>query len=313
MAQSYRKSVTAVMASEGDMSSGYGTRNKRRKLNEIEVHSSVPRRFPATETINVSSPLQSPNSATFNGRHKPIYSSNLDRALKSILSENPRSQRTRMETETMREMIEVTPSVDEDATSTVVPDRTRHGRTSSLSMSSPSRETTPSSSLATLTTIDIPPFITLFKQEREKGRVPVEIKQEALKMLRDWREEWCAEDKRVRTLKRRIKSHTAVAQTDVAPASSVEERGRVSSVVGRREGNRTGAETSKKVVLQEVSKSPESSSGSGRRRDSVTGTGPNGLSGSYWDIQVDQMGRGSRRRTKDGGEVTASGKQSEVR
>ena len=311
MAQSYRKSVAAVMASEGDMSSGYGTRNKRRKLNEIEVHSRVPRRFPATETINVSSPLQSPNSATFNSGHRPIYSSNLDRALKSILAENPRSQRTRTESETMREMIEVTPSVDEDATSTVIPDRSRHGRTSSLSMSSPSRETTPSSSLATLT-VDIPPFITLFKQERERGRVPAEIKQEALKILRNWREEWCAEDKRVRTLKRRIKSHTAVAQTDVAPTSGVEERGRVSSVVGRREGNRAGTDSSKKVVLQEVSKSPESSSGSGRRRDSVTGTGPNGLSGSYWDIQVDQMGRGSRRRAKDGGEVTASGKQSEV-
>src|SRR5947207_9750691 len=129
-------------------------------------------------------------------RHSPIYSRNLDKALKSILSENPRMRNSRGE-ETSRESVEeVTPSVeDEGGSSSAVPIAQGDGQTSSISMSSQqSRETTPTSSLGGQI-VDIAPFTEFFQKEREAGKVSKDIRDEAIKILREWRTEWQVEDK----------------------------------------------------------------------------------------------------------------------
>jgi len=249
--------------------------------------------------------------------HKPMYSRNLDKALKSILSESPRLARARKEMETMHDLIEVTPSADEDqGSNSIVPvasrDEHEPRNTSSVSISSPSRETSPSSTsmIAGSHIVDIPPFIALFEREREKGRVSKEIREEALKMLRDWRVEWLAEDKRARELKRKIRVKT-IAQSESATPRDPQGKARTSTspIVVQRERSRSASDTPKKVEVQEVVvTSPEATSGSGKRRDSITGTGPNGLTGHYWDIQMDQMGRGARRRTKDAVDIAALAK-----
>src|SRR5579871_3509086 len=116
MTQRYRKSVTALVHSEPDFESGYGTRNKRRKLNEIQVQTVIPRHDVAYQPFTTPSPVRNAVLDVVTP-HKPMYSRNLDKALKSILSESPRLARPRTEVEGIQDVIEVTPSVEEEGSS----------------------------------------------------------------------------------------------------------------------------------------------------------------------------------------------------
>jgi hypothetical protein len=225
-----------------------------------------------------------------------MFSRNLDKALKSILSENPKLRNARGGGDTVA-TVDVTPSVEDEISSTVVP-VPENGRTSSTSLSSQSRENTPSS--CTEGIIDTPVFITRFQKERETGKVTAQMRDEAKELLREWRMEWQAEDKQVRELKRKIKSFNA---TNVElPPISVEPKSRGRSTVSRAQAtiNDKGIETPKRTASGEHDPGTrsESRSRSLGRKDSLTGTGPNGLTGSYWDIPIDEMGRGSRRKSK---------------
>ena len=297
MSQRYRKSVAAVMTSEPETSNGgYSTRNKRRKLNEMESSPpTIPRPISSFESIQISRRMGEVV-------HTPMYSRNLDKALKSILSENPRMRNNNRGEINVGEnnVGELTPSADDEASSSavVVVQETGRTTTSSISMSSHSRETTPSSSLGGQI-VDIAPFTEFFQKEREGGKVSKEVRDEAIKILREWRSEWYVEDKRIRELKRKIKSFTAV-HVDVPPSTPPESKSRgrtvsrppVSGIV------KVVAETPKGNTTSdaESAKPSVASPGSVGRRDSITG--PNGLTGSYWDISVSEMGRGNRRKTK---------------
>ena len=249
--------------------------------------------------------------------HSPMYSRNLDKALKSILSENPRMQRNSSAARApdMNPGGELTPSADEEAESSngggngagMVVQEGNNGvtTTSSVSMSSQSRETTPSSSLGGHQIIDTAPFTEFFQKERESGKVSKEIREEAMKILREWRSEWYVEDKRIRELKRKIKSFNAVHMVaDVPPSSPTESksRGRTVSRAPAVNGIVKVAETPVKgssvtsIEVETPSKSVVTSPVSRGRRDSITG--PNGLTGSYWDISINEMGRGNRRKSK---------------
>ena len=295
MTQRYTNSVAAVMTSEPDASSPYGTRNKRRKLNEVVTPQTIPRHQQSLTTT----PSQQRSTRTVglqqSGR-SPMFSRNLDKALKSILSENPKLRNSRGGGDTAA-TIDVTPSVDDDTGSTGVP-VPENGRTSSISISSQSRENTPSS--CTEGIVDIPVFITLFEKERETGKVTAQMRDEAKELLQKWRMEWQAEDKRVRELKRKIKSFNAANAVEL-PRISVERKSRGRSTVSRAQAtiNDRGIETPKQTASGEYDPRTRSDSRSRSlgRRDSLTGTGPNGLTGSYWDIPI-EMGRGSRRKSK---------------
>jgi hypothetical protein len=223
-----------------------------------------------------------------------MYSRNLDKALKSILSENPKLRGTREETS------EETNSVQ------------RLVSTASVSShSNNSRETTPSTlGGGSGGSGEIPEFITFYQRQREAGKVKLEVREEAMKVLREWRQEWMVEDKRVRELKRKIKNYIAVPQQVDVPASAPTT---TTTTDGKSRGGRTtgtsrssptaitgkGMETPTGIVEgneKSRSESPSRSRSMGGRRESITG--PNGLTGSYWDIPVDEMGRGSRRKTK---------------
>ena len=300
MSQRYRKSVAAVMTSELETSNGYSTRNKRRKLNEMPNTPTIAR--PTVKSFETSQSQQIPRGTVevTQTRHSPMYSRNLDKALKSILSENPRMRNSRGE-ETNRESVEeVTPSVeDEGGSSSAVAIAQGNGRTSSTSMSSQqSRETTPTSSLGGQI-VDIAPFTEFFQKERETGKLSKEIRDEAIKILREWRTEWQVEDKRVRELKRKIKSFNVLHGDLPPPTPAVDVKSR-----GRSNSNRTPVDGTKSVDTPKASTTSETdtakpsvaSPSSGGRRDSVTG--PNGLTGSYWDISISEMGRGNRKNRK---------------
>jgi len=286
------------MTSEPETSNGgYSARNKRRKLNEMESSSpTIPRPISSFESIQISRRMGEVV-------HTPMYSGNLDKALKSILSENPRMRNNNRGEINIGENInvgELTLSADDEASSSavVVVQGTERMTTSSISMSSQSRETTPSSSLGGQI-VDIAPFTEFFQKEREGGKVSKEVRDEALKILREWRSEWYVEDKQIRELKRKIKSHTAV-HVDVPPPTLTESKSRVRTV-GRPPVNavvKVVAETPKGSMTSdaESAKPSVTSPGSGGARDSITG--PNGLTGSYWDISISEMGRGNRRKTK---------------
>ena len=298
MSQRYRKSVAALMTSEPETSSPYGTRNKRRKLDEIDTPPTAARRTKSFEQPQLPQ-IAKRIEYVAEPRHTPTYSRNLDKALKSILSESPRLRNPRDAADVGGESVELTPSVDEDGSSSFVVAARENGPTSSISMSSQSRETTPSSSMFGGRVVDVPPFIEFFQKERNDGRISKEVRDEAVKILREWRSEWYAEDKRIRELKRKIKNYNS-AQGDVSLTPVVEARPR-----GRPAHTRPVINENKKVVDTEkttTSAEPEStkksryrSPSSGRR---ATVTGPNGLTGSYWDISVDEMGRGNRRKSK---------------
>jgi len=303
MSQRYRKSVAALMTSESETSSPYGTRNKRRKLDEIDTPPTIARRTKSFERPQPPSPLQIPRRVTdaVEPRHTPMYSRNLDKALKSILSENPRMRNPRVAAEIGGESVELTPSLDEEGSSSAVVVVRENGPTSSISMSSQSRDTTPSSSLLGGRVVDVPPFIEFFQKERSGGRISKEVRDEAIKILREWRSEWYVEDKRIRELKRKIRNYNA-AQGDVPPTPVVEVRPRgrppAHSRMTTMNGNEKMLETQKTTASSEPdsTKNSESRSPSSGRRASVTG--PNGLTGSYWDISIDAMGRGNRRKSK---------------
>ena len=296
MSQRYRKSVAALMTSEPETSSPYGTRNKRRKLDEIDTPPTVARRTKSFEQPQLPQiPKRVENAAE--PRHTPMYSRNLDKALKSILSESPRLRNPRGGADVGGESVELTPSVDEDS-SFVVAAR-ENGPTSSISMSSQSRETTPSSSMLGGRVVDVPPFIEFFQKERSDGRISKEVRDEAVKILREWRSEWYAEDKRIRELKRKIKNYNS-AQGDVPliPVVEARPRGRPAHSRLAINGNQKVVETEKTTTSAEPESTKKSRSRSPSSGRKATVTGPNGLTGSYWDISVDDMGRGNRRKSK---------------
>ena len=301
MSQRYRKSVAAVMTSEPETSSPYGTRNKRRKLDEIDTN--PPTISHRTKSFEPPQTPQIPRMVTdaAEPRHAPMYSRNLDKALKSILSESPRMRNPRGAAEVSGESVELTSSVDEEGSSSAVVAVKENGPTSSISMSSQSRETTPSSSMLGGPVVDVPPFIEFFQKERNGGKISKEVRDEAVKILKEWRSEWYAEDKRIRELKRKIKNYNLPqVEVPLTPVVDVKSRGRSLHIRTTANGSDKAEETPKAStsVEAESEKQSESRSASSGRRASVTATGPNGLTGSYWDISIDEMGRGSRRKSK---------------
>jgi hypothetical protein len=297
MSQRYRKSVAAVMTSEPETSNGYSTRNKRRKLNEMPSPPTIPRPTIKSFDIPHSSKIPRGTVEAIQSRHSPMYSRNLDKALKSILSESPRLRNSRGE-ETSRESVEeVTPSVeDEGGSSSAVVIAQGNGGTSSISLSSQqSRETTPSSSLGGQI-VDIPPFIEFFQKEREAGGISKETRSEAVKMLQEWRSEWQAEDKRIRELKRKIKSFNVLHVDVPPPTPPIDVKSRARSTSSRAPANGSKPAETPKAIETDTAKSSVASPSVAGRVDSVTG--PNGLTGSYWDISMSEMGRGNRRKSK---------------
>ena len=300
MSQRYRKSVAAVMTSEPENSSSYQTRNKRRKLDEIQTSPTIPR-LPQSVVTPSTSQIPRKPVETIQPRHSLIYSRNLDKALKSILSESPKMKNSKAGGgDNIRQRIEFTPSADDEASSSVIVPGRGNGQASSVSFSSQSRETTPSSLGVAI--VDIPPIIRFFQKERENGRISKEVRAEALKMLREWHSEWYVVDKRVRELKRKIKAHNAIHAERSSPTAStpVKERGSLSSKEPIDESTKS-VDLSQTVPVGEpetpIEGNPERSQSPTRsRRSSVAG--PNGLTGAYWNVAVSEMGRGNRRKTK---------------
>jgi hypothetical protein len=142
--------------------------------------------------------------------------------------------------------------------------------------------------------VEIPPFVTFFQQEREAGRLSSSARDQALETLREWHAEFVLEEKRVRELKRKIKAHVPTnAETASTAVTDVRSRGRQSIGRGTVIGSSKNEATSRRTVSGERDEEKQSEHGSSERRISVTG--PNGLTGSYWDITIDEMGRGRRK------------------
>ena len=295
--------MAVVMTSEPEMAPApYVARNKRRKLLR-EIDSSPPTNQPSKVFQPPLSQKVPDNSIQVlpHIRQGSVYSRNLGRALKSILSERPRMSNPRGGEEVGVETVEVTPPADEEGSSGAVVVPRRNGRPSSLSTSSrQSRETSPSSTLGSSALTDVAPFIEFFKKEKEQGGVSKEVKDEAMKILREWRTEWLGEDKRIRDLKRKIKARN-LTQSDVPPTPTSPEakyRGRSRLDRSSVEGNTKSVESSKAASpgAKESDKSPSEKSNDESRKDSIAG--PNGLTGSYWNTMESEMGRGNRRKSK---------------
>ena len=283
----------------------YATRNKRRKLLP-ETDSPPPTNQPS-KVFEPPLPQKTPDSVIRvlpHIRRGPVYSRNLGKALKSILSESPSVSNTRGGEEVGVEMVEVTPWADEEVSSSTVFVPRGNGRSSSLSISSQqSRESSPSSTLGSSALADDAPFIEFFKREKELGGVSKEVKDEAMKILSEWRTEWLAEEKRIRELKRKIKARS-VTQSDAPPTPTSPEaksRGRPKSDRPSVESNTKSVDSSKVAGpgANESDKSPSDKSNSEIRRDSIAG--PDGLTGSYWNNLDVEMGRGIRRKSKPQG------------
>jgi len=300
MAERYKKALASVINSEPDTPSGYSTRNKKRKLNEME---SDPTTFhPPSSYTSPKSP-QTPRKSVGPGmsHHVTIHSSNLGKALKAILSENPRMKNAERTNEVNGQSIQVPLSVDEESHNTIVV-AGGSGSLPSVSVSSPSRDTTPSSStLAQLG--DIHPFIQFIEQERGHGKLSQDLKAKAWKMLRDWQTEYSAEEKRIRALKRKIRDLSRPPSQSSPPPAPKSKRRDKSQTKSTRVSESPSVENDKvqKQVEEETVEVQEKSTEAfvtptrpAPRRDSVTG--PNGLTGSYWDISTSEMGRGSRRK-----------------
>jgi hypothetical protein len=299
MSERYTKSVAAVMTSEPENSSPYGTRNKRRKLNEMVTPQTIPQHPQSFQTTPSHQISQQSSQNQYTAR-SPMFSRNLDKALKSILSENPKLRNSQAGGTTVTS-IEVTPSVEDETSSVVLP-VPENGRTPSASLSSQSREETPSSYTEGI--VETPAFIIRYEKERETGKISAQMRDEAKELLREWGMEWKAEDKKVRQLKRKIKSQNA-ANGDRHPGeakSRGRSRGRSKRSVSRAPAVliQETVESLKRIENDENELGPlsESRSRSSGRRDSLTGTGPNGLTGSYWDIPSDGTGRANRRKSK---------------
>jgi hypothetical protein len=286
MSHRYGKSVPSLVSSSADLvapaGAGYGTRNaKRRKLN--------------LPPESVAQGHGKDMSAGGSIAHTPMYSRNLDKALKSILSEPPK-QRPREETENDLDSTRDLESVKEgSSTGDIAGGGMSKGGDASISTGSVSshdvhsRETTPSNHGE-----EIPEFITFYEKRREEGRITGDIREQALQVLRQWRQEWLGEDKRVRELKRKIRNLNAqqmeIPSAVQVPVATAESKSKGTGGTGSVDG-----EAGDKGVEGE-SRSESPSRRRDGRRDSITG--PNGLTGSYWDVPLDEMGRGSRRRTK---------------
>lgn len=291
MSQRPSKFAAAVITSGPEASSGYGTRNKRRKLNDPETSPTIPQ---------PNDPLDSPEppvghrhtAQATSPRPVSLYCRNLDKALKSILSESPRMRNGRT---TGDSSIDVTPSADDEASSSGVAAVQINGRTSTTSMSSQSRETTPQSSLGG-NVVAMPPFIEFFHKERESGKVSKEVRDEALKILQEWHSEWAAEEKRVRELKRKIKNHHA-SHVEV-PQATINEmkpkrRPSISQPPMVESGKTVSTPKTAATAQPETPKRHELRPNLSGRKDSITG--PNGLTGSYWDLSTQDLGRGRRK------------------
>ena len=282
------------MTSGPETSSAYGTRNKRRKLNDPETSPTIPQ---PNDLLDSPEPLvgNRHTARATSSRSVPLYSRNLDKALKSILSESPRMRNARSTGDSSGDSIDVTPSADDEASSSGVAAVQINGRTSTTSMSSQSRETTPQSSLGG-NVVAIPPFIEFFHKERESGKVSKEVRDEALKILLEWHSEWAAEEKWVRELKRKIKNHHA-SHVEVPQATVVEIKPKARPSTSRPQtvesGKTVSAPMTSATAQPETPKPSESRPNLGGRKDSVTG--PNGLTGTYWDLSTQDMGRGRRK------------------
>ena len=300
MSERYKKALAAVINSEPDTGPGYSTRNKKRKLNEME---SDPTTFhqPNSYASPKSPPMPRKPLGSGMSHHVTIHSHNLGKALQAILSENPRMHDAERTNEVNGESIQVSPSVDEESSNTIVV-AGGSGSPPSVSISSPSRDTTPSSgNLAQLG--DLHPFIQFIEQERGHGRLSQDLKAKAWKMLRDWQTEYSTEEKRIRALKRKIRDiHRPSVQSSSPPApkSRRQEKSKTKSTRVSESPSVENEKVEKQmeedtVEVQEKSTEPFATpTHPAARRDSITG--PNGLTGSYWDISTSEMGRGSRRK-----------------
>jgi len=303
MAQRFRSSVASVMTAEPEIASPpYATRNKRRKL--LHKSNSSPPRNQPSKVFQPPLPQKIPDNVIRvlpHIRQSPVYSRNLDKALKSILTESPRMRNSRGGEDIGVEIVEVTPSADEEGSSGIVVSAGGKGRPSSLSISSQqSRETSPSSTMESAALADVAPFIEFFQREKEQGGVSKEVKDEAMKVLREWREEWVTEDKRIRELKRKIKARN-VMQSDAPPTPTtpeVKSRGRAKLDRPSVELNPKSVESPKATSpdAKESARSPSESSNPESRKEAIAG--PNGLTGNYWNMAEGEMGRGNRRKSK---------------
>src|SRR5437667_4613444 len=118
MSKRHRKATTAFMSSQPETTNGYSTRNKRRRLNEIPTPPTIPRAtsFDTTQSDKI---LRGTVEVT-PARHSPMYSRNLDRALKSMLSETPPSRnlfRGGADVLSVEESVAATPSLEDEADS----------------------------------------------------------------------------------------------------------------------------------------------------------------------------------------------------
>jgi hypothetical protein len=299
-----RKSVPAVMTSEPEMPPNpHATRHKRRKL----LHE-----FDSSSTTNQpSKAFQQPLSHKIPDkviqvlphiRQGPVYTRNLDTALKNILSERPLMKNPHGGEHIGVETGEVTPSADEEGSSVTAVAPHGTGRPSSLSISSPqSRETSPSSTMGSGALVDVAPFIEFFKRERERGGVSTEVKDEAIKILREWRTEWLTEDKRIRELKRKIKAKNVIRSDALPTPTTPEAKSR-----NRPKLDRLSAEANPKSVESSKATSPGAKDSAKSAADTSNNengpmdrvAGPNGLTGSYWNTTGGEMGRGNRRKSK---------------
>ena len=301
MAGRYKNPLAAVINSEPDPSPGYSTRNKKRKASEID---SDPTTFQAPKSHESQKFSSTPGKTLVSGTgHKlTIHSRNLGKALKAILSENPRMQKAERASEVNRDTAQVSPSADEESPNTIIV-AGGSGSPPSGSMSSPSRDTTPSSTtLAQLG--DIHPFIQFIEQERGRGTLSQDVKAKAWKILRDWQTEYSAEQRRIRELRRKMREmNRPSGQSSPPPAGKPRRQEKLKTKENSVSGS-PSAENSKAEKPTEVMEVQEENSGQvvtpvrvAARRDSSV-IGPNGLTGSYWDISSNEMGRGSRRRTQ---------------
>jgi len=222
-----------------------------------------------------------------------IQSSNLDKALKSILSENPRSKQLRN--------VVVSPEHSYTEGMESVASSRDHIASSTPSSRTPSQSRSPGHIPRET---DLHPFVAIFEQAHENGSITNDLRAEAIALIRQNYSEWVRVNRHLNILKRKIKQlqnpNTETESPSKGPKKVKKRRGRPPGV-GSPKKIVTGPETT--VAVEEASKAPQEqqqqmTSGSGHGKSDLTGTGPNGLTGSYWDIPVEQMGRGARRKSK---------------
>jgi hypothetical protein len=225
-----------------------------------------------------------PRNTHIPGRMKQhIHSSNLDKALKSILSSNPRSGHPPHE-HSPRSSTH-TEEIDSGSTSL---GHKSEGTTNSSRAGSPVGSSRPEP--------DLDPFVAVFEQAHQEGAITNELRTEAIALIRHNYAEWVRVNRHLNILKRKIKQ-----LRNPMEGNSPGRPGRKAKRGTGRRGRPLGSNGSpRKVVTSMVGPEPVSAPGMGTAhgRGNLTGTGPNGLTGSYWDIPVEQMGKGARRKSK---------------